>query len=227
MHEDILFHTQKWGLKVLNHFKDEKCGIIGVAGNHYMPKLPGSHWSSGATSYNIIGDENKILNWKFQDTNKNYLSAISVDGLWFCIPKKMFKDISFDEVTFRGFHCYDLDICMQIKNNGYDVRIIFDILIEHQSLGSRNLTWIENIFKAFHKWKKQLPLIALIIPEEKLIQGNFLNAKELLEQIRINKAPTKYVLQVWFYYLFSKPLIHRKKFFYLKKLITISNRCNK
>jgi hypothetical protein len=38
MHDDILFHTNNWGQKVLGHFQDDNTGIIGVAGCHYFPQ---------------------------------------------------------------------------------------------------------------------------------------------------------------------------------------------
>ena len=42
MHEDILFHTQDWGEKVMAHFEDTKVGLIGVAGGHCMLNTPSS-----------------------------------------------------------------------------------------------------------------------------------------------------------------------------------------
>jgi len=88
------------------------------------------------------------------------IEAVVVDGLWFCIPKSLFNLLSFDEYTFSGFHCYDLDICLQIRKVGFQVRIISDILIEHFSTGGFNQDWVKSTLLFFNKWKEQLPQIA-------------------------------------------------------------------
>jgi GT2 family glycosyltransferase len=167
MHDDVLFHTNGWGEKVISHFQDEKVGIIGTFGSHFMPKTPIGWYQSKLVSGG--GIQRFIENGKYRIEHQMYLSylnedlsieAVVVDGLWFCIPKSMFSQISFDELTFNGFHCYDLDICMQIRKEGFQVRIISDILIEHFSLGGFNLDWVKNTLLFFEKWKEQLPQVA-------------------------------------------------------------------
>jgi GT2 family glycosyltransferase len=167
MHDDVLFHTNGWGEKVISHFQDEKVGIIGTFGSHFMPKTPIGWYQSKLVSGG--GIQRFIENGKHRTERQMYLSylkedlsieAVVVDGLWFCIPKSVFNLLSFDEHTFSGFHCYDLDICMQIRKEGFHVRIISDILIEHFSLGGFNQDWVKNTLLFFEKWKEQLPQLA-------------------------------------------------------------------
>lgn len=167
IHDDILFHTQDWGTKVINHFQNTKVGLIGTMGSHFMPKTPIGWYQSRVTSggglqrvlknkKNSVEEQMDLIYLK----DKLSIEAVVVDGLWFCIPKSMFSQISFDELTFNGFHCYDLDICLQTRKAGFQVRIISDILIEHFSYGSFTEEWVKNTVLFFEKWKEQLPQVA-------------------------------------------------------------------
>lgn len=167
MHDDILFHTQEWGSKVINHFqRDFKIGLIGVVGTHYLPATP-SYWCySGILSGNMI--QGMTENGVYKTENVNHLNyvgnnasigAVAVDGLWFCMPKSMFSFLSFDEKIFHGFHGYDMDICLQTISHKYKVEIVMDILIEHFSYGSETANLYKSIKVCFRKWKNQLPLV--------------------------------------------------------------------
>ncbi len=168
MHEDILYHTQGWGIKVIEHFQDIKVGLIGVVGGHYLPDCPASWWSTECRSGVILQGicENKQEyyykneNWiRYRENLSNSISVVTVDGLWFSIPKKLFEKIRFDELTFSGFHCYDLDICMQIHKLGLDIHVIFDVLIEHFSGGNHDQNLIKQREVFFEKWTHSLPII--------------------------------------------------------------------
>ena len=166
MHEDIIYHTQDWGLKVLEHFKNENVGLLGVEGTHFSANYPSPWWSSslnsgqliqGNTINGIYSSEEEYL-WNRKEGNS--IEGVIVDGLWMCIPRKLFEynTIRFDEDTYSGFHCYDADICMQVINVKYEVRIIFDILIEHKSLGNPDIHYFEQLDIWYQKWKDNLPI---------------------------------------------------------------------
>ncbi len=181
-HEDILFHTENWGQKVMEHFKDKSIGMIGVAGGNVFPKSPSPWWSN-----NIVNDIliNNIQHWKnaYPDTVSQQLissnpndvvtkqynnpakqgiaEAAVVDGFWFCIRNDLFKNegIKFDTVTFQGFHNYDCDISLQVKEHAR-VCVVFDIIVEHFSQGIINKEWIDSTLKLNRKWRSKLPLFA-------------------------------------------------------------------
>jgi hypothetical protein len=166
MHEDILYHTIDWGKKVLEHFKNPKIGIIGIAGGHYLPHTPASWLSTSLYSINILQSSSKdgVKTTKHIQC-LNYLDGISIeviaiDGVWFCIPKSLFPTISFDEKNFKGFHFYDVDICLQARQAGYKVLMVSDILLEHFSIGSFTNEWISNATVCYNKWEKYLPQIS-------------------------------------------------------------------
>ena len=192
MHEDILFHTQNWGKNVVEHFKDEKVGLIGVAGGHYMADCPSSWNSTLVYSENYL--MSSIENGLKETTHFNRLSyfnglsveVVAVDGVWFCTPKSLFKKAKFDDQTFKGFHCYDLDICFQVRNTGHKVLVVSDVLIEHFSGGNWNIEWFENLLLFFNKWKECLPQIVGVelTSEDMAIREEFVREKfELLNHL--------------------------------------------
>jgi hypothetical protein len=203
-HEDIIFHTQNWGQKVIEHFNDPKTAIIGIAGSHFVPKLPGGHWSSQISSGKVIHTvegKTRIESSNYTCTGESSVQAVIVDGLWMCIPRKFMDKLRFDEITFSGFHCYDTDLCLQAKKINLDVKIIFNIDIEHFSKGNRNTGWLENIFYLYEKWRTELPMSGIQLTKAEISHANFYAAQELIEQIRINRYGRNKILLIWKYYL--------------------------
>lgn len=166
MHEDVWFHSQDWGVRVINHFKNAKTGLIGVEGTHFMAKCASPWWSSAMNSGQLI--QGNMVDGIYESKTERLwgrkctdsINAVVVDGLWMCIRKSLFDCglISFDEKLYSGFHCYDADICMQIYSVEYEVRIVFDILIEHSSLGNPDLYYFSQLDIWYRKWKDFLPL---------------------------------------------------------------------
>lgn len=201
MHEDILYHTLDWGTKVVNHFMDSKAGIIGVAGGHYMPDIPASWASAKVESKNIlqssIENGEKIIQ---PDIELGYfkgriaIEVTAVDGVWFCMPKKLFQLVTFDEKTFKGFHCYDLDICFQVRQKGYKVQVVSNILLEHFSGGNWNEDWLSNSIIFHKKWSHSLPQIAGVElnDEEQKVRTTFVAERfESLKELNRLKTEIK------------------------------------
>ncbi len=179
-HEDVLFHTQNWGKHVVEHLKDNSIGMIGVIGANVFPKSPSpwwsnelvndhlvnniQHWQNGTpkTKYQTIisQSDNEIVTRQYNNPfNLNSVDAVVVDGLWFCIRKELFtnKLISFDDKLFKGFHCYDSDISLQVKQHAR-VCVVYDILIEHFQQGNINKSWFESVILLNRKWRNSLPI---------------------------------------------------------------------
>jgi hypothetical protein len=143
MHDDILFHSYNWGINVINHFKDDQLGMLGVGGPRFLSSIPSIWWASNAHNkyspsacqYSIDTERNtKVsIHQKIQPIDKNRIEVVALDGLFFCIRKSLFKTISFDEITYHGFHFYDLDISMQVRSVGFKIGVIYDVLLEHIS----------------------------------------------------------------------------------------------
>ncbi len=228
MHEDILYEVKDWGFKVIDYFEDEKVGMIGVAGTPYYPKLPGNYWTSGIYSgkvtHSVKGEQNQtIASWIHDTTNPN--EVLMLDGVWFCIPKKLFDFISFDDKKYSGFHFYDLDISMQVKRLGYRILTVFDIDIVHFSKGSINKEWVSGSFVFFKKWKKYFPYTSLIpLSKNQIKQIHKKTFDEVFWVINETKSPEKYLFHLLYYYLISDFSAFFKKHTYrcLKSIIKSS-----
>lgn len=200
MHDDILYHTKNWGKNVIKHLQDESVGLIGVAGGHYLPDVPASWWSTYCITAEYLQGyrtKNGDYSVKYKSSRKNYqdetiksVQAVAVDGFWFCIPRRIFRIISFDDITFTGWHSYDLDICMQVLDAGFQIHIVNDILIEHFSGGNGNIDWLSDLEKFHKKWHIKLPVIrgvdlseTEIIDRKHLVEDIYLLQKEI---IRLN-----------------------------------------
>ncbi|RZK45344.1 MAG: hypothetical protein EOO61_00180 [Hymenobacter sp.] len=165
MHEDIAFETQNWGQKVLEAFAaNPKLGLLGVAGSSYKPAVP-SGWSFDSscdkTTYiNIIqhykskSASNKIYS---NPRNERISPVVSVDGVWFCTTREAVDKIKFDEATFAGFHCYDVDFSLSVLQH-YEVAVTFEVLINHFSEGSFDDSWTTETLKLHDKWRHLFPV---------------------------------------------------------------------
>ena len=163
MHDDLIYHTPNWGINVQRHFEDSDVGLIGVAGGKYLPNMP-CYWFQSSTDRCInilqhleITDEAHLDYLNPDNSDKS--EVVAVDGVWFCIKKELFEKISFDE-TYGGFHMYDMDISMQVRGEGYKNYVVYDVLIEHMSIGNVKRDWMNASIAFWRKWESQLPQYA-------------------------------------------------------------------
>ena len=138
MHEDIAFVTQNWGVNVLSHLKDERVGLIGIAGAEPKLIVPASFDAS-------------ILN---VETN---IQVVGVDGVWLCTKRSVFEKFKFDELTLTGFHGYDIDFSLQVFSE-FKVCVVFDILLKHYSCGRCDRKYVAGKLEIYKKWRKKLPM---------------------------------------------------------------------
>lgn len=165
MHEDLKILTKNWGFNVIAKFQnDQKLGVIGVVGSRYKPLAP-SGWGASSLTSNVFFS-NYIQHYKnkkrpshlilVNPLGKTEVDVVCVDGMWFCTKKSIAEDLPFDENLLKGFHCYDIDYCLNVGRE-FRVAVIFDVLMEHFSEGSYNKSWLEDTIKIHKKWKEILP----------------------------------------------------------------------
>lgn len=170
MHEDVLFRSSGWGNRMVQYFdEDEKIGVIGFAGSHFLPAAPMYWYSSPFISQkNLNNDQGVVKEHAHEDwfAGRSIIEVVAVDGFCFFVRKSLFEHIRFDEATYSGFHLYDMDICMQVIKAGYKVCVCRDILAEHcwsqkklfTKEGSDLFTYNLNLFVDKWKSKKMLPI---------------------------------------------------------------------
>jgi len=165
MHEDIEIKTSRWGEKMLDLFtREPKIGVAGVAGCAYKSFTP-SGWGAESFEVNLVF-QNYMQHFKHaakpsihaysNPNNSSFEKVVTVDGMWFCTTKEVVNRIGFDADTFKGFHCYDLDFCLN-AGQFYDVVVTFEVLMEHFSEGGYNRDWFLETLKLHQKWEHILP----------------------------------------------------------------------
>jgi GT2 family glycosyltransferase len=181
MHDDIIFKTKDWGMKVMNRFNSPKLGAIGVAGSPYYAILPGAWWSGGYICQSIYGEQELA----YESKQDNALPVVVLDGLWFCVRKSLFSMIRFDDITFSGFHYYDMDISLQIQQNGYKLLNVYDISIQHSS-GKLDTIWLNNALLLQKKWENNLPIFSEKLPYFKEVTIEYAVLEEYIRSMKKN-----------------------------------------
>lgn len=167
MHEDVLFHTEGWGGKVMNLLHRPDVGIVGIEGGHFLPSVP-MYWSNTpfVSDYVIDNDHGRLENFfKCDYFDEDGVAEVVVcDGVFFAMKKDMFSHIRFDDDYYSGFHMYDMDLCMQIQQMGMQCIVTNTILLEHAwSEGDMKNKkgmdmFLVNLCKFVKKWEKMLPI---------------------------------------------------------------------
>ena len=187
LHEDVLFRTENWGINLIKHLKDEKTGIIGVAGGKTMSKVPTS-WSVGGRCIHIIQHYNrKKAPSKLVKEPKGFIGncqpVVLLDGVFLAMRKELFNFVSFDE-TLSGFHGYDFDISAQSILAGYNNYVVYDILLEHFSEGHRDAFYYVNLINIHKKRENSLPLFCEDVSNETRLKMDKIEAQRLGKLIR-------------------------------------------
>lgn len=156
-HEDIIFNTLNWNLELCELLEDETVGLVGIIGTTYKSQYPTS-WANIPSSYyrpNVVKEHKKLIDINF-DTEKFSQVAV-VDGCFICGRKKIFLQFSWNETYLKGFHMYDIDICLQV---GFLFKIIVSntISIKHLSDGKMDNNWLLQSEIYHHRYKSNFPL---------------------------------------------------------------------
>lgn len=166
VHDDVMMRTDGWGKTVAKVFEEESIGMIGVAGSHLMPSVPMYWWSSPfIAQYNWETDQGVTKKNVTLDTFNGELADVAVvDGLFFCIPRKLFETLRFDDANYDGFHAYDMDMSMQVQALGKRVCVTKAFVVEHfwsesQFQNKKYMALLDkNMEIFFEKWKDSLPI---------------------------------------------------------------------
>jgi len=167
VHEDVLFQTANWGLKIEDIFyRDPAIGVVGVAGSKYKSKNF-SGWYSGIQSLdcanilhrNKYGDESIYLQ---PNKEKMLEEVVSLDGVFICCRKEIWAQSKFNEADLKGFHFYDIDF--SVRASGIcRLAVTYDINIFHITTGGDfGNNWVETAIEYHLRAGKLLPVTKLI-----------------------------------------------------------------
>jgi glycosyltransferase involved in cell wall biosynthesis len=221
IHDDILFHTPDWGFHIQEIFeRNSQIGLIGIAGAKIKSIMPSGWWdyshSSGDMVVNVIHrltDNNIEKQYHGFETN-NDVEVVSIDGVFMASRANM--NVSFNE-KLKGFHNYDLNLCIEYKRLNYKIIVTNRVLIEHFSVGNIDEVWLKSALN-FHKlYKKSLPLyLDDSLTADYLRQLEFRNGRLFCIKL-IQHGLKKQAILFWLRLLMLKP-ISKIHFSFIKQL---------
>lgn len=143
--------------------ENEDIGVIGVIGSYVMTKDYGywdmmAPWVTGCVPVQNKNGWKGENNCDFYFDNNSSNEVVAVDGMWFCMAKRIFSKVHFDVKTYSGFHFYDMDICMQSLMAGLKNVIVRNVEIVHYCCPQYDYQFVQAM-KGFHsKWNQKLPI---------------------------------------------------------------------
>lgn len=167
MHDDVLMHTNNWGLVIQKIFKsDPLIGLIGIAGSKIKSKMPSAWWDCNEEEFQI----NIIQHYKDEDKRKldfgfkesSCVEVAAIDGVFMVMKKQ--NDITFSE-KLSGFHNYDLNLSFEHIKKGLKVVVTNEILLEHFSIGKLNNSWYKSTYKIHQLYSDILPINKTNFPQ--------------------------------------------------------------
>lgn len=147
IHEDIEFLTIGWGNFLIESFKTEDLGIIGVAGGIRKFKLPTGHDQGIDEDRRLFVKHHRGENDK-PNIYKDLEPVKTLDGVFLAMSKSTWEKFRFNE-EIKGFHFYDLDITLRTSEFLQNY-VISKISILHFSRGGFNDNWLKAAIK-FHQ----------------------------------------------------------------------------
>lgn len=166
VHDDVRFRTNAWGKRIKTHFEsDVYLGMVGCAGAHFLPDAP-MYWDESPfiSEYNLTTRNGQTERcFSLEHFGVNALAEVAaIDGMCFFVRKSLFDSVAFDEATFQGFHFYDMDISMQVREAGFKVCVCNDVLVEHfydyNPCKAGFALFETNLQKFYGKWSSIFPL---------------------------------------------------------------------
>ena len=135
-HDDIEIFSSDFAATLRKHLA--VFDLIGVAGST-LASGPGWRWSGAPHNFASVAhprtDGDGMVFSACGTRGPVIEGAQLLDGLFLAARRSLFERISFDEITFDGFHLYDLDFSYRTWLSGARTAICRDIAIHHQSRG--------------------------------------------------------------------------------------------
>ena len=172
IHDDVIFESPNWALKIIHHLQTSAYGILGVAGTASLTQS-GIWWEESTTTLGLIKHQHEGKTWtsnysgNFKD---RIMPAVCVDGVFIAVNRPKIQEI-FNE-TLTGFHFYDVDFCVSNFVAGVKIGVIFNVPLIHKSIGQPNEAWEQQRlqFLATHKYNLPCTLKCPLIFESKSIK---------------------------------------------------------
>ncbi len=164
VHDDVEFESAGWGIALIGLLKEKSVGLIGVAGNKYNSSLAVPYWyfDKECNFIQSFKSERKDSVYKYiNNENVPEREVIVLDGVFISARKDTWEKARYDEIRFKGFHCYDVDFSLHVKALGYRNIVSEKILLRHFSEGSLDEEYWNTLEAVHEKWNRILPMSLL------------------------------------------------------------------
>jgi|SRR5271170_860955 len=155
-HDDIEFISpQDWLVRLKKHLM--QFDVVGVAGT---VKLTYAGWYFAGLPYIFgqVAHTSGTANWPepyrleiFSTPGPAVGGIQAMDGLFIAVRRRVLELVAFDEATFDGFHCYDVDFTFSAHLAGFQLGVACDLPVIHRSAGNINEDWRRDVEKFLQK----------------------------------------------------------------------------
>lgn len=173
-HDDIEILSSDFAAKLLAHLtRYELIGVAGttrlIGGNWLYAGWPHIHGQIGSPGTNPGGIRVRV----FQIQGVATANAQALDGIFLAARREVVERIGFDEMTFDGWHLYDLDFTYSAHLAGFRTAICHDLCLVHDSIGDYGRDWQHYAQRFEEKYRNRLPHgEGLQLPELCLIEAS-------------------------------------------------------
>lgn len=169
IHEDVRFLTEGWGGKLAPQLRAPETGVVGFAGSVLkLRRMTGWDTCGRDVRANYVQHmRGRRHPRRIGPPGADYSPVVTLDGLCLLTRREVWRQSPFDERTFPGFHCYDLDFSLAaaVRHTNYVCRTV---LVEHFSEGSFSRAWVQGMEALHTKWASHLPMCAEPLTEAEL-----------------------------------------------------------
>jgi len=158
-HDDIEFlDPAHWLSRLKGHL--EAFDLVGLAGT---TKLISPLWVGAGPPYTFghVGElDGRIARFRvliFAVPGPIVPGIQALDGLFLAARRSMIKRLRFDEATFDGFHCYDVDFSFSAYLAGFRLAVASDLPVLHSSQGNFDQKWEYYAKRFVEKHGKHFP----------------------------------------------------------------------
>ena len=189
-HDDVGIASPDFAARLLRGLA--RHDLVGVAGTR---KLSGGAWHFAGYPYlagqvGMPGDNGSFVVTLYDATEQESRGMLALDGLLMATSRRTALGLGFDEITFDGWHLYDLDFSLRASIAGLDCATCNDILAVHGSQGSYDEQWLKYSQRFIDKHKDRVGAIASVFFKPELVSLPLRSAEEwrLLTQYLMSRG---------------------------------------
>ena len=141
-HDDIEIVSPDFAAKLLVHLT--RHDLIGVAGT---TRLIGGNWIDAGWPHlhgqigSQISKPGSLMVTAYRICGTAVSDAQAIDGVFLAMRREVVERVAFDEMTFDGWHLYDLDFTFSAHLAGLRTAVCNDLCVIHDSIGGYAVKW--------------------------------------------------------------------------------------